>query len=598
MEGCLKHTVGLLLIAFVAGAQPWPTASAQPWVGGVYQNGEKSLAERQKLAGPLLAHAEAAAAETDVSARSLLLYRVAGAWLGLDNKHAVHLYRQAFAAAQTLEPSNLRGAVEGAILHDLLPLSPNDATELTAGAAKEIQEQTYSGIVEFALSQGDEAAAIRAFDAACAGGNFPFRSASMLLRSLPANDQTGRSRVLGDAMRVFEAKAPAETTMWTASALVVQTDGTVPEALERHAIEAVLEKAKAKDALRPLGQGSISYGQNSLSYDSYYDMELFAVALPLKRLDAEHVAALLVEHKQAANYLEKYPGGLRQFHPGAFPDRPVSLQSSQFDPVGLQLYTTERGARSGALLSLDMGLEFTIPMNLAVGLGVTGSEMYYADNADPEFKDLSRSNICPPDFTRWMSLVPKLPVLRKVPMECGGPDGKWCSYSNDSPRARVLQALAERCTYYPGAAEARTALAAELQLLAEMAPAERMQFLPTAADLYLRLGDRKAAAAVVETSFHTAHTLLADDTAASGLRDVPKGVWPSAESFRRVMALGVNADYEMTCAEVEKIDDPVLKELERVMIARALLGVPVRVVLIRFASGGTERIGGSVYESF
>jgi hypothetical protein len=43
-----------------------------------------------------------------------------------------------------------------------------------------------------------------------------------------------------------------------------------------------------------------------------------------------------------------------------------------------------------------------------------------------------------------------------------------------------------------------------------------------------------------------------------------------------MITLGVNASMDATLKAVSEIPDPSLRELEQVMIARALLGVPVR----------------------
>jgi hypothetical protein len=67
-----------------------------------------------------------------------------------------------------------------------------------------------------------------------------------------------------------------------------------------------------------------------------------------------------------------------------------------------------------------------------------------------------------------------------------------------------------------------------------------------AADLYLRLGDKPAAATVVKQGFVTANNLFQRELDAAGLKEVPKAIWPAAESYRRMIALGVNASLSTT----------------------------------------------------
>jgi len=59
-----------------------------------------------------------------------------------------------------------------------------------------------------------------------------------------------------------------------------------------------------------------------------------------------------------------------------------------------------------------------------------------------------------------------------------------------------------------------------------------------------------------------------------------------------MISLGVNANFEQTHATVEAIPDPDLRELEQVMLARALLGIPVRRRIV-FYAGGSSMTGHS-----
>ena len=124
-----------------------------------------------------------------------------------------------------------------------------------------------------------------------------------------------------------------------------------------------------------------------------------------------------------------------------------------------------------------------------------------------------------------------------------------------------------------------------MKLISQMEPAEQTDFLAMAADLYLRVEDKEHAQAVVKEGFATANALLQHDLANPGLKDVPKAVWDAAETYRRMITLGVNASFASTAAMVQHIPDPVLREYEEIMVARALLGVPVRRYIVMYSSG-------------
>jgi hypothetical protein len=234
-----------------------------------------------------------------------------------------------------------------------------------------------------------------------------------------------------------------------------------------------------------------------------------------------------------------------------------------------------------------MGLEFTIPLDLQVGLGVTGATVAYAAPGSPESTFLRTDNTCPPDVQQLLASIDAVPFSRRVPTTCGGPNGGWCNYTDEFPRVEVLNKIAERCTYYPGRSEAFATLNAQVLLISQLPMDRRTDYLANAADLYLRLGDREAAASVVQTGFEVAASQFIEDSKSTVLKGLPKAVWPSAEMYRRMVSLGVNANFDKTRTVVEAISDPELRELERVMIARSLFGIPVRRAIIFYPTGSS-----------
>jgi hypothetical protein len=332
--------------------------------------------------------------------------------------------------------------------------------------------------------------------------------------------------------------------------------------------------------------GGITYRNNNLSYNSYYDLELFAAAPALTKLDPARAATLLAAHPAVEEYLRRFPGGLPSFDvAGFYPTSRVSAAPSVFLPLGAASYATDKGAHSVGLSSLDMGLEFTIPLKLEVGLGVMGSTGSYASPGSPEAALLGTGNTCPPDVPHILASADTVPLTRHIPSGCSGPISSWCM--QEYSRASMLNTVAERCTYYLDRPSAQSALTAELEVVPKLDPDQRTGFLTNAADLYLRLGDRDAATSVVTTGFELAATLFTQDSESSGLTRFPKAVWSSAEIYRRMISLGVNADFDKTRAAVEAIPDPDLRELERVMLARSLLGIPVRRIIIFYANGSS-----------
>jgi hypothetical protein len=548
-----------------------------------------TLLGRVALARPLLLHAEAAASAADPATRAFLLYRVAGAWLDLDVAHAVDLDRQAFAAALLIDSLPLRKGVEHDILSDLLPLSPAALLGVIAEADPETQNQLYRAAIHFSLLQGDLAQATKAFEQASAAGIFPERAIVHLLAAASQSSAAERVRIFNLALAAYKLQTPENSRYWTASRLVARYWESLPPESILAAIDIILARAAQKDKQQPIGSASIGSGSNSISYTSYIDPELFAVAPAFLKLDPSRAAKLLAAHPSAREYLNRFPGGLPSFDDTFFYANNESLGVGPRIPYGRNSFATEKGAHSSHDTPIDEGIEFTIPLNLEQGLGVNGATVSFASPDSPEGDLLGTDNTCPSDVPHILASIGVVPLSRRIPATCGGPNGAWCQYIDEYPRIDVLNKIAERCTYYLDKQAALSVLTAELDLLPQLPPNHRPDYLTNIADLYLRLGDRQAAAAVVQTGFGLAVSLFDQDDKSTKLQALPKAVWPSAEMYRRVISLGVNADFEEARVAVEAISAPDLRELERVMLARSLLGIPVRRRIIFSADGSSMR---------
>jgi hypothetical protein len=548
-----------------------------------------TLLGRVALARPVLLRAEATASAADPATRAFLLYRAAGAWLDLNLAHAVDLDRQAFAAAHLIDSLPLRKVVEHDILLDLLPLSPAALLDVIAEADLETQNQLYRGAIHFSLFQGDRAQATKAFEQASAAGIFSERATVHLLAAVSKSSAAERIRIFNLALAAYKLQTPENSRIWTASRLVARYWQSLPPKSVLAAIDIIFARAAEKDKQQPLGSAGIGSGKNSITYHSYIDPELFAVAPAFLKLDPSRAAKLVAAHPSVREYLNRFPGGLPSFDDAFFYAYNTSLGVGPLIPYGRNSFATEKGAHSSHVTALDEGIEFTIPLNLEQGLGVNGATVAFASPNSPEGDLLGEDNTCPSDVPHILASIGAIPLSRPIPTTCGGPNGD-CQYTDEYPRIDVLNKVAERCTYYLDKPAALSVLAAELDLLPQLPPKHRPDYLTNITDLYLRLGDRQAAAAVVQTGFGLAVSLFDEDDKSTKLQALPKAVWPSAEVYRRMISLGVNADFEEARAAVEAISAPDLRELERVMLARSLLGIPVRRLIIFYADGSIMRL--------
>jgi hypothetical protein len=524
-----------------------------------------SLAERSALATPILLQAEreSTSVTLDPASRSLLLYRTAGAWVAIDRPHAIRLYRESFASARS-SPLPVRARLEQAVLEDLLPLSPSDVLSSLPQTEAESQAVLYKALINFLLFQGDYPTAVRAFDRGIANGILPPGTAIHLLASLPSSASVERKHIFDAVLHYYLDHPDPDRHPWDLSGLIAHFYQQFPSALALVAVDTVLAEAKREDDDRP-GIFSCRFGYGNLRFYSCYDTQLFAVVPALQKLDPAWAAHLLAQHAEVAADLRSYPQGLASLDSESFsPSRTVIRPDERL--TRLKLYNAVEYGQD--LSRLDMGLEFTVPRNLSQ-FGVTGALLFWANPKDPEASILEWGGSCPTDVPHRLELAGSVPIRRRVPPTCAG----TCGYLDTFPRADLIQAIAERCTYYDGTAGARAALHDQLDLLTQMPEETQLSYLANAADLYLRLGDREAATGVVQRGFSVARTIYDDEQRSFR---APSGFWPAAEAYRRMITLGVNASFDATSELINEIPDSGLRELEQVMLARALLGVPVR----------------------
>jgi hypothetical protein len=392
----------------------------------------------------------------------------------------------------------------------------------------------------------------------------------------------------------------------------------LPSDLVLRAIDIVLSQGEELEKQQPGLHFSMNGAKlpSGFEFHSNYDFQLFAVIPVMRRLDPGRAAALLSQHSEVEAKIKQFPEGLRSLDElgigfsedeGGGPDVRVA---HHLEPEGLQGYDRVDKAPK-TLAARDLGLEFSVPTDLNM-LPVTGFLRSVDDSMvrsfvnitlanedrDPSLTEaevalLDQSGSCPADISHRLDEVNVSPITRGLCMAGGGPlQHMWCSHSIDMfPRASMLQAVAEHCAYYRNPEAARQALRDQLVVIDQMPEADRLEYLLVVADLYLRLGDRKAAANAVGRGFAAAQAVYARDSSAAPLENVPKVVWPSAEAYRRMITLGVNADLDATRKAIGQISDPTLAELERTMVARSLLGVSVHGYLIAYPKSGYCVVG-------
>ncbi|HEX4580519.1 MAG TPA: hypothetical protein VH139_00590, partial [Acidobacteriaceae bacterium] len=411
------------------------------------------------------------------------------------------------------------------------------------------------------------------------------RMAATVLANLSGADRVEAFRT----MIKLDAQQPASSGSWAFSGLVSQFYDSLPAQNVLTAIDTILQRAADVDLKRSGGQGNMSSGPNSFSYRTETDFQLFAVAPALQKLAPARAAALLQDHPDTAKWLDKYPRGLESFDQNHSFHGGTAVRPSALKPKDLLTFGYAAPSEI-SLLQTDYGLEFT-RADFPAYIQPTGSGFFetFTDHNSPEYAAYKAVvNASHPDVLKALGDVP---VLRKVASECSGPNGVWCSYTDTYPQAGLVGSLADNWTYAGKEENARAALQALPIELEKIPPQQRCALLADAADLYLRMGDGSSAYSAVRTGFSAAAQAATEEDAAYK-QPAAQLLRPSEDCYHALISAGVNADFDSLRKAVDSLQNPALRAFATAMLARALLGVPLRRDLTVYAKGSFSSLGG------
>jgi hypothetical protein len=326
----------------------------------------------------------------------------------------------------------------------------------------------------------------------------------------------------------------------------------------------------------------MSSGPNNIGFSKETDLQLFAVAPALQKVDPARATKLLQESPETAKWLIQYPNGLESFDQNhSFHHLGAAVHRSTAVPRELRTFGVANASSLLALSQEDEGLEFTrsdFPYYLQPsGLGFFEQ---FADHKSPEYAAYHTvMSAHQPDV---LAAVANVPEMRKVPTSCSG-DGDWCYETY--PQANLIRSLAEDWTYGSQEENARAALKALPTVLEKIPAQQRCAPLADAADLYLRLGDRSAANSAVQTGLDAAAQAVEQEDATYH-KPFSQLLRPSAACYQALISAGVNAKYDSLYKAVDSVQNPALRAFATAMLARGLLGVPLRRNLVVSANGG------------
>ncbi len=291
-------------------------AQSVPTVSGDKGTSSPTTISKQEHAFRLLNDLEEQARGLkDPATQSFFLWQIGAAYAPSDQKRAVSLLRDAFAA--TLSPTNEesrseRGKLQGRILETLLTLDPSQATELAGQADATARHHLLVTQIEKENEVGgDISRAMQFIQGASRYPDFPYDAVVHLMLAYPDK----RQAVFESAQASFLLeKSPGNS--WNSedlATLIVRFWSTLPRNEVLSAMDQILEKAKDDTRVYCIGAGLPLGSARTLIFDNAYQYRLFELLPILEKLDSQKGRNLRKQEAAVSSSLSKYPRGLESF---------------------------------------------------------------------------------------------------------------------------------------------------------------------------------------------------------------------------------------------------------------------------------------------
>lgn len=330
--------------------------------------------------------------------------------------------------------------------------------------------------------------------------------------------------------------------------MIIHLGATMPPKLVLQAIDEILSQSKA--TAEQQADISLVGSGGSASFANAYQFQLFALLPTLHLLDESGAKQLLDQNQDLQAKLQQYPQGINSLMPPPQPGK------------------SPQGGGSGNRTQT----RFTISGNPGPAAGGKGpapgagvAPDYLRQETQRKMQDIAQEGESDPIQAIAHSLT--LPVNLD--------DGPALR----SPRAEALEAIARaNMKKNPGGAEA--ALSELRKVIGDLPPRTQVQYLSSAADIYLQMEEKDKADRVVGEGFKVADKLLEKDADPNAPNEALKTWWPSTDAYRRFVEVETKISRHAALNVLKEIKDPEIRAMESIMFARSLLGLPLKRVMV------------------
>ena len=528
-----------------------PAAKAKATDAGKAADKTPKLTEDQRLALVLLETSEAASRGFEPPMRSYSLLQIGSSLSTIDASRARNLLRDAFTASLEIhDDDDTKSRMQQEIFRSLLPLSQEDVEELLPQADMRVRKPITDIIVGRYAERKQFDKAFELINQISALDEFPYGSASKLMEALPPEMLAEKQGLFSQAVSSFKSHEhykPGLVTIGnnTLTDLAVRFGATLPPKLVLVAIDEILSQGKAAAE----EQLNITVGGDggTASFGSRYEYDLFALLPLLQQLDEGRAKQLLEENQVLQAKLQQYPQGLSSLDP---PPPPGSTKDSKDNRRGLSTMVRQGlGSGSGA----------------GSGQSAAAAQAYMNQETMRKAQDIAQEGETDPTQAIARSMT--------LPVKLDGPMG------GNSPRALALEAIA-KANVKKNPTGADQALSELRKLTTDLPPRLQSQYLSSAGDIYLQMDEKSNAEKVVSEGFKVAEKLLDNDANPDNPNQALKAWWPSADAYRRFVEVQAKISHPATLNVLKEIKDPEIRATESIMVARSLLGLPLKRFMV------------------
>ncbi len=511
--------LGLLLLQ-ASGPQTVPPKPARTSASAI-----KAESEAHGRGKKLLEVSEAEiAAIREPGMRAYAALQLARAYATFDRAKALDLLDQAFNSAMALpEDSRSRPPLEQQVLDAMAALDPEHADGLLAQAPAEVQRAALLAMLDYYQGQKQMGRAVEMIARIASDGLFPFAAASKVMEALPPENAAEREQIFISALTAFREQKESSRAFSSGSGndfgdLIYRNWQTLPPALVRDAIGAVLKQAEAGDG--ESHELTMFGGKGSLAFNSAYEWRLFQLVPVLRRIDESAAEDLLKKNQSVQEQLQRFPQG------------PQSWSGAPDQPSVNGVVHTER------------------------------------DSSQPR----TGSPAPPARAVRLLAMVEEMNrVLREVPEHSQQALTQALAISDDSTRVRTLMLVA-RSTRKRNLTVCKSALAKVVDQ-AERMPALKDQIseLVEAGRLYREINEPDSVKQVVEHGGALAQKLYKADEDSEDSEKVGKAFWPSTQAWTDLAGVVAGVSPDVAIKLVNEIPDDEIRPAVRTVLAKAYL---------------------------